>query len=135
MKSLYDRFIDRYQQGSFCYNFPKGGFILRHGAIIAAHGNHNAMVNAVNGTLKGLISAGVIRYHVNRDVIGIDLPAKKYIVHGLSLNTLLQVVKDFKPEIVIMSQVGRKYACTLGADCMPWTNIDIVSFACGGSIK
>ena len=131
---LIDRFLERYPQMQWRSNFPEGGFILRHGAIVTAYGNHNAMVNAVGGTLKGLINSGVIRYHCNRDVIGIDLPDKKYFEHDASLNTLLRIIREYKPEIIIMSQVGRRYARTLGAEGKRWNNTHVVQFARGGNI-
>lgn len=134
-KRLIDRFLAKHPQIQLRSNFPNGGFISPHGAIVTAYGNHNAMVSCVKGTLRGLISSGVIRYHCNRDVIGVDLPEKKYFMDRVSLNTLLRVVKEYKPEIIVMSQIGRKYACTLGADGKHWTNSHIVQFASGGSVK
>ena len=136
MKNLYDRFVDRYPQIMLNGNFPKGGFILKHGAVITAYGNHNAMVNAVGGTLKGLILTGVIRYHMNRDVIGIDLPSYHRIERAPDqLRILKRVIKHHNPAIIIMSQVGRKYAVTLGANGERWTNAHITRVANGGNIK
>jgi len=134
-QTLMQRFIKRYTLSGQDCSCPNGGFITPEGHIITAYGNHEAMVQIVGGTLRELIQAGVMRYHytggVNYPSMGIDLPAPNRI-ERFQLSQLLHVLKTFRPEVVVLSQVGKKKVKIFGEEGRRWNNAHIVGFARGG---
>jgi len=128
-KRLIDRFLARYTEHTITRNFPNGGFITPKGAIIFAHlGNHEGFAQSVGGTVRGLVQSGMIRYHntsnVNYPSMGADLPktltTEQYV-------TLQRVLRELRPEIISVSQVGRTNVKTWGHGAH-WTHKQVMAY-------
>ena len=90
---------------------PSGGFIAPNGRPYPTNGNHEALAQQVRTTVKSLIQAGMIRFHVSTKnrfgvSIGIDAPRVPTEEQLRSLSTILVLNS---PCIVMVQQVGKRY--------------------------
>jgi len=107
--------------------YPDGGFITPNGEVIAAYGNHEAMCQVVGGTLKGVIQAGMVRFHVYRKnkygtSIGIDAPRN---VDHMQSTITGRIIFQNDPQVVIITRVGKRGTKVFGEEDQPITNANI----------